>query len=58
MIVIFLVDWLFAIPFFAVQIAETGKGYEDIITPLLFIVKISNRTINNSSKLCQCTSYA
>jgi len=36
MIVIFLVDCLFAIPIFALQIAKTGGRLRDIITPLLF----------------------
>jgi len=36
MICTFLVDYLFAIPIFALQIAKTGKGYTDIITPLCF----------------------
>jgi len=37
MIVIFLLDYLFAIPIFALQIATTGKPYKDTITTLLLI---------------------
>jgi len=36
MIFIFLVDCLFAIPIFALQIAKTGKPHRDIIMVILF----------------------